>query len=82
MVVQRGFLAPPSYHEERLVREDDDDFFEVITNGKGAMYGYGDRVLPKDRWAIVSYLRALQRSQRARLSDLTPDERRKLEAEQ
>lgn len=63
MIVQRGFLPPPSYHTDRLRNAPDGHFYDVITNGFGAMYSYGDRVAPKDRWAITAYIRALQLSE-------------------
>lgn len=59
-VVQRGFPAPPSYHTPRLVAAPAEHFYEVITEGYGVMYGYADRVAPRDRWAITAYIRALQ----------------------
>ena len=62
IVVQRGFPRPPDYTAPRLVNAPDRYFFDVITNGHGAMYSYADRVPPKDRWAITAYIRALQRS--------------------
>lgn len=68
MVARRGFPHPPSYHIERLRAAPDRHFYDVITNGYGIMYSYGDRVTPEDRWAIVAYIRALQRSQGARLA--------------
>lgn len=80
MIVWRGFPSPPSYHSERLRRAPDGHFFDVITNGYGAMYSYADRVQPADRWAITAYIRALQRSQNATLADVPPAERAKLEA--
>jgi mono/diheme cytochrome c family protein len=72
MVVQRGFPAPPSYHDQRLRQAPIQHFYDVITQGYGAMYPFADRVQPADRWAIVAYIRALQRSQYATLSEL-PD---------
>lgn len=60
MIVQRGFTRPPSYHIDRLRNEPDSHFFDVIGNGYGAMYSYGDRVPPARRWEIVAYVRALQ----------------------
>ena len=78
MVVQRGFPPPPSYHLERLVKAPAGHFFEVISNGYGAMYSYAARVAPEDRWAIVAYIRALQLSQHARLEDVPPAEREQL----
>jgi mono/diheme cytochrome c family protein len=80
MVVRRGFPAPPSYHSERLRNAPDAHFYAVITNGYGAMYSYADRVTPDDRWAIVEYIRALQRSQNARLDDVPTEKREQLEA--
>jgi len=78
MVVQRGFPPPPSYHLERLVKAPAGHFFEVMTNGYGAMYSYASRVTPEDRWAIVAYIRALQLSQHATLEDVPPQEREHL----
>ena len=64
-----------SLHDERLRSADDQHFYDVITNGFGAMYAHGDRVRPRDRWAIVAYVRALQLSQHAAVADLPPDVR-------
>jgi mono/diheme cytochrome c family protein len=69
VIVQRGFPAPPSYHLERLRSAPAQHFFDVITNGFGVMYSYAARVEPRDRWAIVAYIRALQVSQHAQLTD-------------
>jgi mono/diheme cytochrome c family protein len=55
-------------------------FFDVITNGYGVMYSYATRVEPEDRWAIAAYIRALQLSHDARLSDVDSAERAKLES--
>jgi len=65
MIVRRGFPAPPSYHDPGLIRAPDRHFYDVITNGYGAMFSYASRVPPADRWAIIAYIRALQLSQRA-----------------
>lgn len=73
MVVQRGFPPPPSYHIDRLRQEPPSYFYDVITNGHGAMYSFADRVQPADRWAIAAYIRALQRSQNANTADVPPD---------
>jgi mono/diheme cytochrome c family protein len=62
-VVQRGFPAPPSYHIDRLRQAPTQHFFDVMTNGYGAMYSFAGRVSPRDRWAIAAYIRALQLSQ-------------------
>jgi mono/diheme cytochrome c family protein len=81
MVVQRGMPAPPSYHIQRLREADDQHFFDVMTNGYGVMYSYASRVRPKDRWAIVAYIRALQLSQNAALDDVPDEEKAKLSSE-
>jgi mono/diheme cytochrome c family protein len=80
IIVQRGMPRPPSYHDERLRVAPDQHFFDVITSGYGAMYSYASRVPPRDRWAIVAYIRALQLSQHAGLADVPPDRRAVLEA--
>ena len=61
VVAQRGFPHPPSYHDERLRNAPDRHFYDAIRNGYGIMYPYRDRVEVADRWAIVAYIRALQR---------------------
>jgi mono/diheme cytochrome c family protein len=76
MIVQRGFPHPPSYHSARLRDAPVQHFYEVITHGYGAMYSFAFRVQPEDRWAIASYIRALQLSQHASTDDLTPAERK------
>ncbi len=79
MVVQRGFPAPPSYHSDRLRQAPVGHFFDVITNGYGVMYPFGSRIPPADRWAIISYIRALQFSQDAPVGDLSGQDRTELE---
>ena len=74
-VVQRGFPHPPNFHDDALLKADDQHFFDVITNGHGAMYAYGDRLAPRDRWAVVAYIRALQLSEHATPDDLSPEQR-------
>ena len=70
MIVKRGFAKPPSYHQTRLRNVADGYLFDVITNGYGSMYSYGSRVPTRDRWAIVAYIRTLQRSQNAQAGDV------------
>jgi len=79
VIVQRGFPHPPSLHDERLRSADDQHLIEVITRGYGVMYSFADRVQPRDRWAIVAYLRALQLSQHADLADVPLAERAAME---
>ncbi|PBB18046.1 cytochrome c [Mesorhizobium sp. WSM4313] len=81
IIVQRGFPAPPSYHQEALRKASDRHFYDVITNGYGAMYSYAARVPPQDRWAIVAYIRALQYSRDAPVAELPQSMRARLEAE-
>jgi mono/diheme cytochrome c family protein len=75
MIVQRGFRQPPSYHEERLRNAPVGYFFDVMTNGFGAMQDYAAQVPPADRWAIAAYIRALQLSQGASVADVPADRR-------
>jgi mono/diheme cytochrome c family protein len=63
MVVRRGFPKPPTYHDDRLRNAPVGHFFDVMTNGWGKMPSYAAQIDPADRWAIVSYIRALQVSQ-------------------
>ena len=70
MIVQRGYLRPPSYHTERLRNSPIGHFFDVITNGYGKMPDYATQVPPEDRWAIAAYIRALQLSQNATKADV------------
>jgi hypothetical protein len=78
VVVERGFTSPPSYHTDRLRTAPIGYFFDIMTNGFGAMFSYATRVPPADRWAIAAYVRALQLSQHATLSDAPADARQKL----
>lgn len=72
-----GVLAA-SYHDDRLRDVEDGYIFDVITNGKGLMYGLKGRLTPEERWAIVLYVRALQRSQNADAADLSEVKRTEL----
>lgn len=81
MIVRRGLKQPPSYHIDRLRTAPVGHFFDVITNGYGAMLNYSAQIEPRDRWAIISYIRALQFSQNANIADLPPDIQAKLPAQ-
>jgi hypothetical protein len=70
MVVQRGYRQPPSFHDERLRTADAGYFFDVMTNGFGAMPDYRAQLPARDRWAVVAYIRALQLSQHADKADI------------
>jgi mono/diheme cytochrome c family protein len=80
MVVRRGFQKPPSFHEERLRVQPVGYFYDVITNGFGAMSDYAAQIPVRDRWAIAAYVRALQLSQNARVTDVPAEHRRELES--
>ncbi len=74
IVVRRGFPPPPSYHDDRLRSVPDGHIFDVITRGYGVMLPFGSAIAPADRWAIVAYIRALQRSQHAAPGDVPAGE--------
>ncbi len=78
MVVRRGYKQPPSYHTDRLQNTPIGHFYDVMTNGFGAMPDYRAQISPRDRWAIAAYVRALQLSQHASAADIPADERQKL----
>ncbi len=78
LVVQRGFTPPPSLHDDRLRNAPVGHFFDVITNGFGAMPSYATQIPVMDRWDIIAYIRALQLSQHATINDVPPDQRSKL----
>jgi mono/diheme cytochrome c family protein len=78
MVVKRGFRHPPSLHIERLRNAPAGYYFDVMTNGFGAMPDYAAQITPRDRWAIVAYIRALQLSQRVAVADLSAEDREKM----
>lgn len=81
IVVKRGLKQPPSFHIERLRQASPGYVFDVITRGFGAMVDLSDRVPPADRWAIVAWVRTLQRSQNASLVDVSESARERLLAE-
>jgi mono/diheme cytochrome c family protein len=75
MIVQRGYNQAADFHSERLREAPAGHFFNVITNGYGAMPDYHVELAPADRWAVVAYIRALQLSQNAKASDAAPGAR-------
>jgi mono/diheme cytochrome c family protein len=78
MISMRGMKHPPTFHENRLRQSPNGYFYDVITNGFGAMYGYSAQIPPRDRWAIVAYVRALQLSRNAKVAELPADVREKV----
>ena len=81
MIVLRGFRQPPSYYSDRLRNEPVGHYFDVITNGFGAMASYASRVETDDRWRIIAYIRALQLSESASINDVPADQRQNLAVE-
>jgi mono/diheme cytochrome c family protein len=79
MVVRRGFRQAASYHTAKMRSAPLGHFFDVITNGFGAMPSYASRVEPDDRWRIAAYIRALQLSEGASIDDVPADKRADLE---
>ncbi len=79
MVVRRGFHQAASYHTDKLRTAPVGHFFDVITNGFGAMPSYGSRVEADDRWRIAAYIRVLQLSENATLDDVPAAQRAELE---
>jgi mono/diheme cytochrome c family protein len=73
-----GFTPAPTYHSEYLQGVPDGYLFEVITNGVRTMPSYAQQIPPADRWAVVAYIRALQRSQSAPPADIPEPERERL----
>ena len=80
MIVRRGFKQPPSYHIDRLREAPVGHFYDVISNGYGGMLNYAAQVQPRDRWAIVAYIRALQYSENANINDLPAEARNRIPA--
>jgi len=73
-----GMINPPSYHDDRLRQTTAGEIFRVITEGKGQMGPYAGKIQPGDRWAVVAWVRALQRAWNATLDDVPADRRKEL----
>jgi mono/diheme cytochrome c family protein len=82
IVIQKGFTPATSYTDERILSFEDGEIFNVITNGVRTMPSLNTQIPVDDRWAIVAYVRALQRSQKASLEDVPFDQRSKLKQEE
>ncbi len=70
VVVQRGYKQPPAYTDPKVLQTPVGHYFDVMTNGYGAMPDYAAQISVQDRWRIVAYIRALQLSQHATLADV------------
>lgn len=72
--LQEGTWTPPlSLHSETVRTQQDGQIFNTISHGIRSMPSYASQIPPADRWAIIAYVRALQRSQNAQLEDVPPD---------
>jgi mono/diheme cytochrome c family protein len=70
-----GMLVTPSYHDDRLRNMPEGEIFNTITHGKNTMFPYADKLSPDERWAVIAYVRALQRAHNARIEDVPADQR-------
>jgi mono/diheme cytochrome c family protein len=78
VALNMSLMAPPTFHSEKLRAKPDGYFFEVISNGFGAMPAQAWRFKPRERWAVVAYVRALQYSQHLPLAEAPADIRQRL----
>jgi len=76
---QYGLATVVSLQDDRIRKMSDGEIFNTITNGKNTMMPYGPNIVVGDRWAIIAYLRALQRSQHATVADVPEDRRAELD---
>jgi hypothetical protein len=82
IVKQHGLASVVTLQDDRIRKMSDGEIFNTITNGKNTMMAYGPNIIVADRWAIIAYLRALQRSQRAGIGDVPENRRAELEKQQ
>ena len=80
MVVRRGYRPPSSFHVERLRAQPVGYFFDAISHGFGAMPDYAAQILARDRWAIVAYVRTLQKSQNVKLAELPEAKQKEIQS--
>lgn len=78
---QLGLATVVSLQDDRIRKMADGEIFNTITNGKNTMMAYGPNVMVADRWAVIAYLRALERSQNATVADVPPEHRAEMEQE-
>jgi mono/diheme cytochrome c family protein len=79
ITTQHGFVGVANFHQDKFRTMAAGEIFNTVTNGKGLMAPYGPQVKPKDRWAIIAWVRVLQRSQNARVADVPEPYRTELE---
>ncbi len=78
IVAQRGAWVANNLHDERIKQMVDGEIFQVVTYGRRTMPGYRFQISEQDRWAIVAYVRALQRATSGTIEDVPRDLRREL----
>ncbi|MGA7275950.1 MAG: cytochrome c [Candidatus Udaeobacter sp.] len=78
IVKKHGLATVVSLQDERIRKMSDGEIFNTITNGKNTMMAYGPTIIVPDRWAIIAYLRAVQRSQNAAIADVPEEHRAEL----
>jgi len=78
IMVEKQYIPPPTYHQDRLRQMPDGEIFNTVSNGLRNMPSYKNQIPVMDRWQIIHYLRALQRSQDATISDVPPQLREEL----
>lgn len=72
MIVRRGYPPPPSLNSAEARRASAQELFGVISHGKGIMFPYAAQIPPRDRWAIIAYIRALQLAQSPQVKGAAP----------
>lgn len=70
-----GMVATPTYHDDRLRAMAEGEIFNTITHGKNTMFPYADKLSVDERWAVVAYVRALQRAHHATIDDVPLEQR-------
>jgi len=78
IVSQYNWGAPANFHSDLFRNMSEGEIFNTVTNGKNTMFAYGDKLVPEDRWAVIAYLRALQRAQNSRVEDVEPNHKTEL----
>ena len=78
IMITRGYVPPPSFHQDYLREKPDGYLFDVITNGVRNMPAYAHQIPVADRWAIIAYLRTLQRSRNGTINDIPQELRDKI----
>jgi mono/diheme cytochrome c family protein len=68
-------VATASYHDDRIRQMAEGEIFNTVTNGKNTMMSYADKLSPDERWAVIAYVRALQRARTGTIADVAPDHR-------